>query len=107
MRDSQGERCPTAIADQQCQSWRAEYEALKRDKWAGFSGYDGWFARANNAAFGAQAVYLDGRDEEIAELAAQYSELPALCSRLIDLANERGGPDNITVVVLRHHAREE
>lgn len=36
---------------------RAEYEALKRDKWAGFSGYDGWFARANNAAFGVLAAY--------------------------------------------------
>lgn len=41
------------------------------------------------------------KKEEIAELAAQSSELPALCSRLIDLANERGGPDNITVVAAR------
>jgi protein phosphatase len=27
--------------------------------------------------------------------------MPALCAALIDLANERGGPDNITVVAAR------
>jgi predicted aminopeptidase len=36
---------------------RADYEAIKRDRWAGFSGYDGWFARANNASFGVLAAY--------------------------------------------------
>lgn len=38
------------------------------------------------------------KKEEIAALAAHHTELPALCSTLIDLANSRGGPDNITVV---------
>jgi serine/threonine protein phosphatase PrpC len=38
------------------------------------------------------------RREEFAALARQYSDPPALCSALIDLANSRGGPDNITVV---------
>lgn len=41
------------------------------------------------------------KKDEIAELAARHPELPALCGRLIDLANERGGPDNITVVAAR------
>ncbi len=36
---------------------RAEYEAMKRERWGGFSGYDGWFERANNAAFGVLAAY--------------------------------------------------
>lgn len=36
---------------------RAEYETMKRERWAGFSGYDGWFARANNASFGVLAAY--------------------------------------------------
>jgi predicted aminopeptidase len=36
---------------------RADYAELKRDRWGGFSGYDGWFARANNAAFGVLAAY--------------------------------------------------
>ena len=36
---------------------RAEYEAIKTERWGGFSGYDGWFARANNASFGVLAAY--------------------------------------------------
>ena len=38
------------------------------------------------------------RREEFATLAQKYPEPPALCSALIDLANARGGPDNITVI---------
>src|SRR4051812_1420594 len=41
------------------------------------------------------------RREEFADLARQHVDLPALCSALIDLANARGGPDNITVVAAR------
>jgi len=36
--------------------------------------------------------------EEFADLAAEHPDLSELCSALIDLANARGGPDNITVV---------
>lgn len=36
---------------------RAEYETIKRERWGGFSGYDGWFARANNASLGVLAAY--------------------------------------------------
>ncbi len=36
---------------------RAAFETMKRERWGGFSGYDGWFARANNAAFGVLAAY--------------------------------------------------
>jgi predicted aminopeptidase len=35
----------------------ADYAMLKRDRWGGYSGYDGWFARANNASFGVLAAY--------------------------------------------------
>src|SRR3954471_9226497 len=41
------------------------------------------------------------RREEFADLAREHVDLPALCSALIDLANARGGPDNITVVAAR------
>jgi serine/threonine protein phosphatase PrpC len=41
------------------------------------------------------------RKEEFAQMARQHTDLPALCSALIDLANARGGPDNITVVAAR------
>ena len=36
---------------------RSDYDALKRERWGGFTGYDGWFARANNASFGVLAAY--------------------------------------------------
>jgi PPM family protein phosphatase len=41
------------------------------------------------------------RREEFAREVVEHPDLPALCSALIDLANERGGPDNITVVAAR------
>jgi predicted aminopeptidase len=36
---------------------RADYETLKRERWGGYSGYDGWFAQANNPALAVQAAY--------------------------------------------------
>jgi protein phosphatase len=39
--------------------------------------------------------------EEIGALAAEATDLDALCEHLIELANARGGPDNITVVAAR------
>lgn len=41
------------------------------------------------------------RKDEIGELVQQHPDLVELCTVLIDLANLRGGPDNITVVVAR------
>ena len=39
-------------------------------------------------------------DEEIGEVVRHHEPQPA-CQRLIDLANERGAPDNVTVVLVR------
>jgi predicted aminopeptidase len=36
---------------------RAEYQAIKVQRWGGFSGYDGWFAHANNASLGVLSAY--------------------------------------------------
>ncbi len=36
---------------------RSDYEVIKRERWGGFSGYDAYMARANNASFGVQAAY--------------------------------------------------
>ena len=36
---------------------RADYTAMKTQRWAGFAGYDGWFERANNASLGVLAAY--------------------------------------------------
>jgi protein phosphatase len=41
------------------------------------------------------------KKEEIGELAGRVSDLSELCASLITLANERGGPDNITAVAAR------
>ncbi|MDP9123410.1 MAG: aminopeptidase [Pseudomonadota bacterium] len=38
---------------------RADYAEMKRDKWAGYTGYDHWFAKANNATMGTQGAYDD------------------------------------------------
>ncbi|WP_247596842.1 aminopeptidase [Hydrogenophaga sp. PAMC20947] len=38
--------------------FQARYAAL-RERWEGYSGYDAWVKRANNASFGAQAAYDD------------------------------------------------
>jgi serine/threonine protein phosphatase PrpC len=40
-------------------------------------------------------------DDEIAETVLAAADLDAGCDRLIDLANSRGGEDNITVLLLR------
>ena len=36
---------------------RSEYEVMKAGPWGGYAGYDGWFARANNASFAVLAAY--------------------------------------------------
>jgi predicted aminopeptidase len=38
---------------------RAEHAELKATRWGGFAGYDGWFARANNASLGVLAAYTE------------------------------------------------
>ena len=44
------------------------------------------------------------RDEEIAELAEKCSDPQLLVDALIQLANDRGGEDNITVVAVRYES---
>src|SRR5437773_4764106 len=41
------------------------------------------------------------KKEEIAEIVTRASDLQTAADRLIALANERGGPDNITVIIAR------
>ena len=36
---------------------QADYAQLKAGRWAGYAGYDDWFAKANNASFGVLAAY--------------------------------------------------
>jgi protein phosphatase len=41
------------------------------------------------------------KTEEIARIATEERDLMTVCKRLIDRANENGGPDNITVIAVR------
>jgi serine/threonine protein phosphatase PrpC len=41
------------------------------------------------------------KKDEIASVVSETPDLAAACSTLIDLANARGGPDNITVIIAR------
>jgi protein phosphatase len=41
------------------------------------------------------------KKDEIAKVVSSTTDLSSVCDQLIALANERGGPDNITVVVAR------
>jgi PPM family protein phosphatase len=41
------------------------------------------------------------KKDEIAKIVTETPELAGVCDKLVALANERGGPDNITVVVAR------
>lgn len=67
---------------------RSDYAHMKAERWDGFAGFDGWFERANNAAFGVLAAYnelvpaferlydREGRDLE--RFYARVRELAAL-----------------------------
>jgi PPM family protein phosphatase len=41
------------------------------------------------------------KDEELLQIVRESGDLKSACERLIDLANERGGEDNITIVLAR------
>ena len=41
------------------------------------------------------------KKDEIAKIVTAAPDLPAACDQLVALANQRGGPDNITVVIAR------
>ena len=65
---------------------QAEHEALKAGAWQGFSGYDAWFGRVNNATLGIVAAYdtLVPRFEEL--LVAQGNDLPRFYAEVQRLA---------------------
>lgn len=81
---------------------RADHQRLKHERWGGFTGYDGWFERANNASLGVLAAYDDlvpaferlfeqqGRDfarfhAEVRRIAAlPHAERRAALTRVVD-----------------------
>jgi protein phosphatase len=47
------------------------------------------------------------QDEEIASAVSANPDLDAVCESLVDLANDRGGEDNITVVIVRYEKQAD
>ena len=70
------------------QRLRDQHAALKAGPWAGYSGYDGWIARANNAALAIQAAYdgqvpaferlFEQQGQDFARFHAEVARLAAL-----------------------------
>jgi predicted aminopeptidase len=73
-------------------SLRADHAALKQERWGGFIGYDGWFARANNAAFGVLAAYSElvpGFERLFESEGRDFPRFYAAVKRLADLPKEQ------------------
>ena len=74
---------------------RAEHAALKArpdGPWAGFTGYDAWFARANNAALALQAAYdalVPGFERLFEQQGGDFARFHAEVRRLADLPAEQ------------------
>jgi predicted aminopeptidase len=67
---------------------QADYQVLKTERWGGYSGYDAWIGRANNASFGVLAAYnelvpqferlFDRQGRDFARFHAEVKRLAAL-----------------------------
>jgi predicted aminopeptidase len=57
------ERAKQQARDALMQDLQADYRSLKEGPWAGFAGYDRWFAAANNASLGVLAAYNEWADD--------------------------------------------
>lgn len=65
---------------------RAEHAVIKAARWQGYSGYDGWFERANNASFGVLAAYTELVPQFQRLLEAQGGDLPRFYAEVRRLA---------------------
>ena len=73
------------------QNFRARYAQLKAS-WGGFAGYDPWVARANNAAFGAQAAYdelVPGFEALFAQQGGDWQRFYDAVKRLAELPQDQ------------------
>jgi predicted aminopeptidase len=65
---------------------QAEHAALKAGAWQGYSGYDAWFGRVNNATLGMVAAYDSLVPHFESLLAAQGNDLPRFYAEVQRLA---------------------
>jgi predicted aminopeptidase len=70
------------------QQLRGDHEALKAGPWAGYAGYDAWFAGANNASLGVLSAYnelVPGFERLFEREARDFSRFYAQVQRLASL----------------------
>ncbi|MCM5678604.1 aminopeptidase [Schlegelella sp. S2-27] len=70
---------------------RADYETMKRERWNGYAGYDGWFTRANNASLGVLAAYnelVPGFERLFAAEGRDFARFYDAVKRLAELPKE-------------------
>ena len=70
---------------------RADYETMKRERWAGYAGYDAWFTRANNASLGVLAAYnelVPGFERLFEAEGRDFTRFYDAVKRLADLPKE-------------------
>ena len=75
----------TAMKSIAIEEFMAQYQQLKTS-WGGYAGYDAWVKQANNAAFGALAVYDDGVPQFEALFAQQGEDWAKFYAAVQDLA---------------------
>ena len=83
---------------------RADYAQIKASDWGGFSGYDGWMARVNNATLGVLAAYneLTPQFEALFEREGRdFERFYAAVRRLARLSR-----DERRAVLAQHYAME-
>ena len=76
-----------AMKKEAISSFQSDYKRLK-STWNGYDGYDAWVASANNAAFGAQAVYdelVPGFEALFEQEGRDWSRFFSAVKRLSDL----------------------
>jgi predicted aminopeptidase len=65
---------------------RADYALMKQQQWAGFAGYDPWFANVNNAALGVLAAYTDLAGDFERLFQQQGSDFERFYARVAEIA---------------------
>ncbi|MBN8492849.1 MAG: aminopeptidase [Burkholderiales bacterium] len=65
---------------------RAEYAAIKQQRWGGFAGYDAWFASVDNASLGVLAAYTGLADDFERLFVQQGSDFDRFYARVAEIA---------------------
>ena len=91
----------TADAAERCSERKVLLQALGRNDAIEVDMTRQTLERGDTVVLCTDGLWSLVRAEEFAAIVSEEQDLGVACERLIDLANERGGPDNITVLIVR------